>query len=101
MASGSLFNSQHLTAAHRTLNMGTKVRVTELQSGRSVVVQITDRGPYFRNRGIDLSYAAARKLGIVRRGVARVRVELLTDEAPLVTAFNNPSACWLPRALVE
>jgi rare lipoprotein A len=71
-----------------------------------VVVQITDRGPYWPGRGIDLSYAAARELGIVRRGVAQVRVELVTrDErpvgAPIVTAMSGPPLAWLPTAIVE
>ena len=105
-ASGGIFNPQRLTAAHRTINMGSKVRVTELRSGRSVVVQITDRGPFFPGRDIDLSYAAARELGIVRRGVARVRIDLLERErqatkAPVVTAFSGPTMSWLPRAIAE
>src|SRR5262249_33710898 len=76
-AEGSIFNPHRLTAAHPTLHLGSKVRVTELSSGRSVIVRITDRGPYLAGRGIDLSYAAARQLGMVQRGVARVEVELL------------------------
>jgi rare lipoprotein A (peptidoglycan hydrolase) len=105
-ASGSIFNPQHLTAAHRTLDLGSKVKVTELRSGRSVVVQITDRGPYLPGRGIDLSYGAARLLGIVRRGVARVRVELVGDEkpaapVPIVTAMCGPTMPWLPKAIAE
>ena len=105
-AGGTQFNPRQLTAAHRTLNIGTNVKVTELNSGRSVVVQITDRGPYLRGRGIDLSYAAARELGIVRRGVARVRIELLEPDdpatrLPIVVASNSPTTSWLPRAIVE
>lgn len=75
-AMGRRFNPNELTAAHRSLELGTWVRVTDLSSGRSVVVQITDRGPFKRRRGIDLSYEAARQLGMVRRGVARVRIEI-------------------------
>src|ERR1700687_3380171 len=105
-AGGTNFNPQDLTAAHRTLGLVTRVKVTELQSGHSVVVQIPDRGPYLRGRGIDLSYAAARQLGIVRRGVARVKVELLVPDepvasAPIVTASWWPTASWLPKAIVE
>jgi rare lipoprotein A len=105
-AGGTVFDPQRLTAAHRTLRMGSRVRVTELKSGRSVVVEITDRGPYLQGRGIDLSYAAARKLGIVRRGVARVQVELLetdprTSAPPIVTASAGPTWWWLPRAIVR
>jgi rare lipoprotein A len=94
MATGGLFNPARLTAAHRTLALGTWVKVTELRTSRSVVVQITDRGPYVRNRGIDLSYAAARQLGIVRRGVAHVRVEKLGNTVPPApSALMTVSSC--------
>ena len=76
-ASGSSFNRDLLTAAHRDLPFGTRVRVTDLASSKSVVVRITDRGPWIRGRVLDLSLAAARNLGITDRGVARVRAELL------------------------
>jgi rare lipoprotein A len=105
-ASGRIFNPHHLTAAHRTIRLGSKVKVTELRSGRSVVVQITDRGPFLPGRDIDLSYAAARQLGIVRRGVARVRLEMVdphppSSEAPVVTACSWPISPWLPQAITE
>ncbi len=105
-ASGSIFNPQSLTAAHRTLGLGSQVKVTELRSGRSVVVRITDRGPYLPGRGIDLSYAAARQLGIVRQGVAQVRVELVQPEPqpaaePVTTASCWPATSWLPKAIAE
>jgi rare lipoprotein A len=73
-ASGEIFDMNEMTAAHRTLPFGTRVRVTDLANGRQVTVRINDRGPFRRGRIVDLSYAAARKLGIVGRGVARVRV---------------------------
>ncbi len=76
-ASGEPFNQYDLTAAHRTLPFGTRVRVTNLRNGSSVVVRINDRGPYHGNRIIDLSRAAARVLGLTRMGVAPVRVEVL------------------------
>ena len=106
MASGKQFNPQELTAAHRTLNLGSKVKVTDVRTGRSVVVQITDRGPYLPGRGIDLSYAAARALGIVRRGVAQVRVELVGGDErpaspPIVAAMGEPTLAWLPKAIVK
>jgi rare lipoprotein A len=75
-ASGELFDPHGLTGAHRTLPLGTKVLVTNLHNGRVVLVTITDRGPYFRHREIDLSYGAARILGMVNRGIARVSIEL-------------------------
>jgi len=76
-ASGELFDPDKLTGAHRTLPLGTRVRVTNLLNGRSVLVTINDRGPYIAQRDIDLSYGAARVLGMVRRGIARVRIELV------------------------
>ena len=76
-ASGSSFNRDELTAAHRRLPFGTKVRVTETTNHRSVVVRITDRGPWVRGRVLDLSLGAARSLGITGRGVAHVRGEVL------------------------
>ena len=76
-ASGERYDPSKLTGAHRTLPLGSRVRVTNLLNGRSVMVTINDRGPYMPRREIDLSYGAARVLGIVRRGVARVRIELV------------------------
>jgi len=76
-ASGERYDPSKLTGAHRTLPLGSRVRVTNLLNGRSVLVTINDRGPYMPRREIDLSYGAARVLGIVRRGVARVRIELV------------------------
>lgn len=76
-ASGALFDPEKLTAAHKKLPLGTKVVVTNLHNGRSVLVTINDRGPYWGNREIDLSYRAARVIGMVQRGVARVKIEPL------------------------
>lgn len=76
-ASGSPFHRDALTAAHRSLPFGTRVRVTEPASGKSVVVRITDRGPRVRDRVLDLSLGAARSLGITDRGVVKVHAELL------------------------
>jgi len=76
-ASGDRFDPGGLTGAHRTLPLGCKVRVTNLVNGRSVLVTINDRGPFRRQREIDLSYGAARALGMLRRGIAQVRIELI------------------------
>lgn len=76
-ASGQRFNPEGMTAAHRSLPFGTKVRVTNTRNGRSVVVRINDRGPFIRGRVIDLSVAAARILGMMGSGVAPVRIEVL------------------------
>lgn len=76
-ASGELFDMHGLTAAHRTLPLGSYVQVRNLDNGRTVVVKINDRGPYAKGRSIDLSYAAARRLGMVRDGEAPVEITLL------------------------
>ena len=73
-SSGEVYNQQALTAASRTLPLGSHARVTNLQTGKSVVVRINDRGPFVRGRGIDLSRAAAHRIGIDHRGTATVRV---------------------------
>jgi rare lipoprotein A len=77
-ASGERYDQEELTAAHRTLEFGSRVRVTNLANGASVVVRVTDRGPYVRGRIIDLSVGAARELRFVKRGVTRVRLEQLS-----------------------
>jgi rare lipoprotein A len=80
-ASGEIFDPRKLVAAHRTLPLGTVVRVTNLENGRTVQLRIIDRGPYGKNRHkgciIDVSKAAARRLGFVRDGLTRVRVRVL------------------------
>lgn len=84
-ASGEVYNQNALTAAHRSLPFGTKVQVTNLNNGRSVVVRINDRGPYVRGRVIDLSAAAARMLGVMHTGVAPVQIDVLGNQQRLAT----------------
>jgi peptidoglycan lytic transglycosylase len=76
VASGGHYNPNKFTAAHKTLPFGTRVRVTDRKTHRSVVVTITDRGPFNKGRVIDLSMAAAKQLGMLRRGVVRVTAEV-------------------------
>jgi rare lipoprotein A len=78
-ASGETYDENQLTAAHRTLPFGTVVRVTNLGNGRSVTVRINDRGPWVKDRIIDLSYRAARELDFIRRGLTRVELEVISD----------------------
>jgi rare lipoprotein A len=82
-ASGARFDQQKMTAAHRTLPLGTRVRVTNLDNGHSVVVLINDRGPYGRNRSrgaiIDVSKGAAARLDFIGDGLTRVRLEVLEE----------------------
>ncbi|MGH6855121.1 MAG: septal ring lytic transglycosylase RlpA family protein [Aestuariivirga sp.] len=73
-ANGERFNPLDLTAAHRSLPFGTRVKVTNMKTGKTVVVRINDRGPFIRNRVIDLSLGAAKAVGLTRSGVARVKV---------------------------
>ncbi len=75
-ASGEIFDMNSATAAHLTLLIGTQVQVTNIENGRSVVLRINDRGPFVRRRIIDVSRHAARVLGFVQKGTARVRVQL-------------------------
>ena len=76
-ASGEIYNMYDMTAAHKTLPLGTEVMVTNLENNRSVEVTINDRGPFVKNRIIDLSYAAAKAIGMVGPGTARVMIEVL------------------------
>ena len=78
-ASGEIFDPSRLTAAHRTLPLGSEVRVTNAGNGRSVVVTINDRGPFHGNRVIDLSTAAANAIGLIRSGTGRVSLALLMN----------------------
>jgi rare lipoprotein A len=86
-ASGETYDMNALTAAHRTLPLGTRVRVTNTENGRSVVVRINDRGPFRDGRIIDVSRAAARELGATGHGLFSVRLEVLEE-----AATGNPAA---------
>ena len=76
-ASGEKFNTLEMTAAHPTLPFGTKLRVTNVASGRSVTVRVNDRGPYVQGRVVDVSYSAADALGMVGKGVAKVKLDVV------------------------
>ncbi len=76
-ASGRPYDQNALTAAHKTLPLGTRVKVTNLENGRSLVVVINDRGPYIQGRIIDMTLRGARILGFKEKGTARVRIEAL------------------------
>lgn len=80
-SNGERFDQRAMTAAHRTLAFGTRVRVTNLDNGKEVVVRINDRGPFVEGRIIDLSFAAAERLGMVKAGLARVRVKVVDEVA--------------------
>ena len=76
-ANGEKFNPNELTAAHPTLPFGSRLRVTNLATGRSVVVRVNDRGPFVPGRVVDVSYSAAETLGIVHRGIAKVKLDVV------------------------
>ncbi len=76
-ASGEIFNTDDFTAAHRTLPFGTRVKVTNLENGKSTIVRINDRGPFIRGRIIDLSRAAAETIDMMHAGVVKVRIEVV------------------------
>ena len=75
-ANGERFDPSALTCAHRTFKFGTMLEVTNLDNGRTVVVRVNDRGPYAKNRVIDLSEEAARRLGMIEKGHVKVRIEV-------------------------
>jgi rare lipoprotein A len=103
-SSGEPYNMYAMTAAHRTLPLPTFVRVTNLRNGRSVVVKVNDRGPFVKNRLIDLSYVAARKLGVVAAGTAPVEIRAIDPRHPqpvLARATNTDSAAHATRLYVQ
>lgn len=76
-ASGSRYNMHDLTCAHKTLPFGTLLRVTNLLNNMSVIVMVTDRGPYIAGRMIDISYGAAKKINMTKKGIANCKVEVI------------------------
>jgi rare lipoprotein A len=93
-ANGERYNQRELTAAHRTLQMPSFVRVTNLSNGRSVVVRVNDRGPYAKGRIIDVSEKAAELLDFKRNGVARVRVQVLPEASRQVAQAAREGRAW-------
>src|SRR5215471_1482417 len=91
-AAGEKFNKNDLTAAHPTLPLGTKAKVTNLENGKSVDVRINDRGPYVKGRDIDVSQGAAKKLDITKSGIAPVKIEAKLPSSEKPTQSGNASA---------
>ncbi len=77
-ASGERFNMYDLTAAHRTLPFNTRIKVTNLENNKSVIVRINDRGPFTKGRVVDLSFKAAKEIGLIQKGTAKVRIKVLS-----------------------
>ena len=82
-SNGEIYDMHAMTAAHRTLPLGSIVRVTDLKTESSAVVRITDRGPFIEGRVIDLSQAAAKQIGMIQRGTAEVRIDVLQTPSPV------------------
>lgn len=79
-ANGDIFSQSKMTCAHKSLPFGTKLKVTNLSNDKSVIVTVNDRGPYVKNREIDLSKSAAKRLNIINQGVAKVRIEIVNED---------------------
>jgi len=90
-SSGEPYDMYKMTAAHKTLPLPSYVKVTNLQTGKKIVVKVNDRGPFIDGRIIDLSYAAAQKLGITHNGTARVQLDLVTPDVVAYAAAANPT----------
>ena len=88
-ASGERFNTHAMTAAHPSLPFGTRLRVTNVTNGRSVVVRINDRGPYVPGRVVDLSESAAESLGMVERGVVKVKLDVVQKSSGSTTSAKQ------------
>ena len=91
-SSGELYNMYSMSAAHKTLPIPSYVEVTNLDNGRKAVVRVNDRGPFVRGRIIDLSYAAAKKLGVYDTGTARVEIRAIDPDAPVSHVASSTSA---------
>jgi len=100
-SNGEYYNMYDMTAAHKTLPMNTMVKVTNLRNSKSVVVRINDRGPFVRTRIIDLSYAAASRLGVVGSGTAPVRLEIIGFGGLIRANRTKPSSVSLGNYLVQ
>ena len=101
-ANGEVYNMHTLTAAHRTLPLPSIVRVTNLENGRSLVLRVNDRGPFAKNRIIDISKRGAQLLGFQNKGTAKVRVEIMAEESKdLKQAILNKTETKLAQQLPE
>lgn len=94
-ASGEKLRDDRMTVAHRSLKFGTKVKVTNLKNGKSVVLTCTDRGPYVKNRIIDVSQAAAKALGFQKQGLTKVKVSVVSPENPKKAVVVEKKVSWM------
>lgn len=91
-ANGERYNMYAMTAAHRTYALGTVLKVTSLKNWRSVIVKVNDRGPFYSSRDVDLSYGAAKKLGFVKKGIEKVKIEVLSSKSSKKTGYAATKA---------
>ena len=99
-ANGEVFDMEAMTAAHRTLPLGSMVRVVNLLNGKHVRVRINDRGPYVNGRILDLSHAAAAQLGMVEGGLSVIQLEVIGDHRPEFVVESEEGALYAPPPLV-
>ena len=97
MSNGERYDRNAFTCAHRTLPFGTRLKITNPRNGKSVIVRVTDRGPFVRGRVVDLSYAAARELGTIASGVAYVKVELVRKETEIPFPSESTGTIEMPE----
>ena len=97
MSNGERYDRNAFTCAHRTLPFGTRLKITNPRNGKSVIVRVTDRGPFVRGRVVDLSYAAARELGTLASGVAYVKVELVRKETEIPFPSESTGIMEMPE----
>ena len=97
MSNGERYDRNAFTCAHRTLPFGTRLKITNPRNGKSVIVRVTDRGPFVRGRVVDLSYAAARELGTIASGVAYVKVELVRKETEIPFPSESTGIIEIPE----
>lgn len=96
-ASGTIFNQNEMTCAHKTLPFGTKLKVTNLSNNKTVIVTVTDRGPFIEGRHLDLSYSAAEKLDFINEGVVRVRFTIVEPSRKRV---ESSDFSYKPQTLI-
>ena len=97
MSNGERYDRNAFTCAHRTLPFGTRLKITNPRNGKSVIVRVTDRGPFVRGRVVDLSYAAARELGTLASGVTYVKVELVRKETEIPFPSESNGTLEMPE----
>ena len=97
MSNGERYDRNAFTCAHRTLPFGTRLKITNPRNGKSVIVRVTDRGPFVRGRVVDLSYAAAREVGTIASGVAYVKVELVRKETEIPFPSESNGTLEMPE----